>query len=88
MGTTSIRIQPELIVPLEELAVEVQRSKNWLINEAIREYLKKSRIETNRWEETLVALDSIKEGHEIPEKDVEKWLRSWGNDLELDPPNP
>ncbi|MBT4092248.1 MAG: ribbon-helix-helix protein, CopG family [Deltaproteobacteria bacterium] len=36
MGITSIRIQPELIGPLEELAVEAQRSKNWLINEAIR----------------------------------------------------
>lgn len=88
MGTTSIRIQPELIVPLEELAVEAKRSKNWLINEAIREYLEKNRIETKRWEETLIALDSIREGREIPSQDVEKWLESWGSDNELKPPCP
>lgn len=88
MGATSIRIQPELIEPLEKLAGEVQRSKNWLINQAIREYLEKSRKETKHWEETLLALDSIKEGREIPEKDVEKWLQSWGNSNELKPPKP
>jgi len=86
MGTTSIRIQPELMTPLENLAAEVQRSKNWIINQAIREYLEKSRKETKRWQETLMALDSVKRGGEIPEKDVEKWLRSWGSNNELKPP--
>ncbi len=88
MGTTSIRIKPELAAPLEEMAAEVQRSKNWLINEAIREYLEKNRIESKRWEDTLLALNSIKEGHEIPSEDVEKWLKSWGSDNELKPPCP
>ncbi len=86
MGTTSIRIQPDLIPPLESLANEVKRSKNWLINEAIREYLNKHKKEIRRWEETLVALDSIKKGREIPEKEVEDWLNSWGADNELNPP--
>ncbi|MBU2643107.1 ribbon-helix-helix protein, CopG family [bacterium] len=88
MGTTSIRIKPELAAPLEELAAEIQRSKNWLINEAIREYLEKNRIEAKRWEDTLMALNSIKEGREIPSQDVEKWLESWGSEHELKPPQP
>jgi len=54
------------------------RSKNWLINQAIREYIEKDQIESKRWEETLLALESVKNGKGIPEEKVDIWLQSWG----------
>ncbi|MCB1764396.1 MAG: ribbon-helix-helix protein, CopG family, partial [Gammaproteobacteria bacterium] len=62
MGVTSIRLQPEIESPLEELAVKLDRSKNYIINQAIKEYLERQSIEDSRWSDTLEALSSIKEG--------------------------
>lgn len=86
MGVTSVRLQPEVEAPLEELAKKLDRSKNYLINQAIKGFIGQQSIEEGRWEETLQALDSIRSGKSIPEDEVESWLNSWGTDEELDPP--
>ncbi|MCZ6828259.1 MAG: ribbon-helix-helix domain-containing protein, partial [Gammaproteobacteria bacterium] len=39
MGVTSIRLSSEIEAPLEELAEKLDRSKNYLINQAIREFV-------------------------------------------------
>ncbi len=86
MAITSIRLQSDLESQLENLAQNFHRSKNWLINQAIREYVEKNQQETKRWEETLAALDSIKNGLSVPDEDVDSWLKSWGTDTEISPP--
>ena len=86
MGVTSIRLQPEIESPLEELAVKLDRSKNYIINQAIKEYLERQYIEDSRWSDTLEALSSIKEGSSVPESEVNAWLESWGSGEELSPP--
>ncbi len=86
MATTSVRLQSDLESQLENLAQNFHRSKNWLINQAIREYIEKNQQETNRWEETLIALESVKNGQGIPEEDVDIWLKSWGTDTEIKSP--
>lgn len=86
MGITSIRLQSDLESQLENLAQNFHRSKNWLINQAIREYIEKNQQETKRWEETLIALESVKNGQGIPEENVDLWLGSWGTDTEMKPP--
>ena len=86
MGVTSIRLQPEIEGPLEELAVKLDRSKNYIINQAIKEYLERQYIEDSRWSDTLEALSSIKEGSSVPESEVNAWLESWGSGEELSPP--
>lgn len=35
MGVTSVRLQPEIENPLENLSKKLDRSKNYLINQAI-----------------------------------------------------
>jgi len=40
-----------------------------------------------RWEDTLKALASIKEGKTIDESEVVSWLKSWGTDSELSAPS-
>lgn len=78
MSITSIRLSDDLDKPLESLAKKLDRSKNYLINQAIKEFLLKQSLEDSRWNETLEALESIKAGKSLDESDVNAWLNSWG----------
>ena len=82
MGVTSIRLSEENEEPLENLATKLDRSKNFLINQAIKEYIARQAMDDARWEDTLKALASIKEGKTIDESEVVSWLKSWGTDSE------
>ena len=87
MGVTSIRLNSELEAPLENLAQRLDRSKNYLINQAIKELVARQAMEDSRWEDTLKALASRKEGKVINESEVVSWLKSWGSDNESSPPS-
>ncbi len=86
MGVTSVRLQPEIENPLEKLATKLDRSKNYLINQAIKEFLARKSLEDKKWGETLEALDSVKSNRVVTEQDVNEWLDSWGKDNEIQPP--
>ena len=86
MGVTSIRLQPEIENPLEKLAAKLDRSKNYLINQAIKEFLARKTLDEKQWNETLEALESVKSNRVIDEPDVNEWLNSWGKDNEKKPP--
>lgn len=86
MSVSSIRLQSDIEQSLEALAKESQRSKNWLINEALREYLCRHRLEAQRWQETLEALDAVKAGEVVDSEHVHRWLESWGQKNESSPP--
>lgn len=87
MGVTSVRLQPEIENPLENLSKKLDRSKNYLINQAIKEFLARRLLDDQRWDETLQAIDSVKFGKLIEEKEVNEWLESWGVENELEPPS-
>jgi predicted transcriptional regulator len=87
MGVTSIRLQPDIETPLENLAEKLDRSKNYIINQALREFIERQSVEDARWTDTLEALSSIKNGSSIPESEVNAWLESWGSGEELSPPD-
>ena len=78
MSITSIRLNDEIEKPLESLAKKLDRSKNYIINQALKEFLLKQSLEESRWQETLEALESIKAGKSVDEADVNGWLNSWG----------
>ena len=86
MGVTSIRLQADIESPLENLAIKLDRSKNYLINQAIKEFIERKSTGEQRWAETLVAIESVKLGHLVEESDVNEWLESWGTENELKPP--
>lgn len=83
---TSVRLQAELEDPLEALAARLKRTKNWLINQAIRELLERDQAEESRWQDTLTALQSVREGRVVAEEEVQTWLESWGTPDERKPP--
>ncbi len=87
MTVTSIRLQKDLEDPLATLAEQLQRSKNWLINRAVQEFLERRQLEEVRWRETLAALDSVRQGDVLPEEAIHNWLASWGQPDELEPPD-
>lgn len=87
MGVTSIRLQAEVEAPLEDLARRLDRSKSYLINQAIKEYLERQALEEERWRETLTAITSVNSGKRIAEAEVTAWLESWGTENESTPPS-
>ena len=86
MGVTSVRLDSEVEAPLKNLADKLDRSKNYIINQAIKEYVQRQSMEESRWEDTLEALNSVKAGNTIDSDEVTKWLESWSTDQELSPP--
>jgi len=86
MGVTSIRLQPEVEEPLNRLSKKLDRSRNYIINQAIKEFINNRAVEEKRWAETLLALKSVKNGAVIEEDDVTDWLKSWGSKNEKLPP--
>ena len=86
MGVTSIRLNADVEAPLENLAQRLDRSKNYLINQAIKEFVARQAMDDARWEDTLKALASIKDGKIIDESEVISWLQSWGTEGESPAP--
>lgn len=86
MSVTTVRLQPEVEAGLESVAEQLQRTKSWVINQAIREYLERQQLEQTRWQETLEAMDSVAQGKVVSGDAVHAWLRSWGSTDELPPP--
>ena len=87
MGVTSVRLNSDIEAPLEELALRLDRSKNYLINQAIKEFVARQAMEDSRWDDTLKALESMKEGKLIDGSEVISWLKTWGTDSESSPPS-
>ena len=72
--------------PLEALSKKLDRSKSYLINQAIKEFIARQSLEDSRWQDTLQALESIMSGNSIDEEDVNAWLNSWGTKNRLSTP--
>ncbi|WP_062064108.1 CopG family ribbon-helix-helix protein [Cellvibrio sp. OA-2007] len=86
MSITSVRLQPEVEQGLEAMAISQERSKSWLINQALKEYIERQTQEKTRWQETLHAMDSVAKGQVVSGEAVQLWLESWGKDDEKSPP--
>lgn len=86
MSVTTIRLQPEVESGLEAMSDKLHRSKNWLVNQAIREFVARQELEQSRWTETLAAVESVAHGKVVSGQSVHSWLETWGAPDELPPP--
>lgn len=86
MGVTTVRLPPETEQQLDDLAQKLDRSKGWLINQALKEYVERQRLEQVRWRETLESIDAVAQGHVVSAERVHDWMKSWGTEDELPPP--
>jgi len=86
MSVTSIRLQPDLEDGLDALSEKLQRSRNWVINEAIREYVAKRSLDETRWAETRVSIEAVAAGAVVSGEAVSAWVASWGKSDESTAP--
>lgn len=88
MSVTTVRLQAEVEQELEAIASSLHRSKGWVINQALSEYIEKRHLEQKRWSQTLDAMESAAKGKVADASEVHNWLNSWGTDNEEDAPRP
>lgn len=86
MGVTTVRLQEDVEQHLEAIASRLQRSKGWVINEALAEYIEKQQLEQERWAKTLKAMESAAQGKVVNASEVHEWLASWGSENEQEAP--
>ena len=86
MSITTVRLQAEVEQQLAVIAKRLDRSKGWVINQALSEYIDKQQLEQDRWKQTLDAMESAAQGKVVDASEVHSWLNSWGTDNEQDSP--
>ncbi len=86
MRVTSVRLSPEVEEKLAQVAERARRTKSWLINEAVRDYINRLGLDERRWQETLEALASVKAGRMVDGERMMQWIASWGRKTEKKPP--
>jgi len=79
----AIRVPSSLVTELDRLAKAVNRSRAWLGEEAIRQY-----VQVQRWHlsETSAGIEDLEAGRVVPHAKMEEWLNSWGKPDEKKPP--
>ena len=63
------KLPDELVSQLDEVAGRIDRSKSWIVRQAVTEWLAE---EQRRYELTLEALKSVDEGRTYTQEEVEK----------------
>ena len=86
MGITSVRLQPDIEEGLEAVAERLHRTKSWLINQALKEFIAREREGEVLWQQTLGALESVRTGRVVSAESVHDWLGTWGGPTEQSPP--
>ncbi len=86
MGMTSVRMPDDLLENLEATAARLRRSKGWIINDAVREYLEREERRRQRLLETQEALADLDADRVIDGDAVLEWIDSWGAPEEREPP--
>jgi predicted transcriptional regulator len=86
MAVTSVRFSPEIEQKLETVAERARRTKSWLINEAVKDYLERLGEDERRWAETVEALASVRAGRIVDGDAMIEWIASWGRRAEKKPP--
>jgi len=86
MGMTRVRMPDDLLRRLDAAATRLRRSRDWIINDAVREYLEREDWRQRRDEETREALAGLDAGQVVDGDEVLAWIESWGSENEREPP--
>jgi predicted transcriptional regulator len=86
MSTTSFRLDDDLQKKLETTATRLKRSKGWIINDALRQYIEQEERKQQMLEETSEAIADIEAGRVVSGEEVMKWLETWGTSAETKAP--
>lgn len=84
---TSIKLDDELKGRVQHLADARRRTSQWIMREAIAQYVEREEKREALRQDTLKAWDEFQAtGLHATAEEVEKWLSSWGTENELPAP--
>jgi predicted transcriptional regulator len=86
MSTTSFRLDDDLQEKLDATAGRLRRSKGWIINDALRQYIDCEERKQRMLEETEEAIADIQAARVVSGNEVMKWLETWGTSNETKAP--
>ena len=61
----------DVILRLDQVSKSIDRSKSWIVHQALKEWLSE---EERRHQLTIEALKEIDEGRGIPHEEIRKWV--------------
>jgi predicted transcriptional regulator len=86
MGQTiSVRLEDDILKQLDMMAKTSDRSRSWLMAQAIKQYVEHEAWQVEAIQKSLAALETGKAKFAL-HADVAEWLASWGSDAEQDRP--
>ena len=71
------KLPDDLVLRMDEIADRIDRSKSWIVRQAVTEWLSE---EQRRYELTLEALKSVDEGRTLTQEEIEKHFSKRRND--------
>ena len=86
MPMTSVRMPEQLMDKLDNIAEKLDRSKSWIIKDAINQYVERIDRKEKMLAETREALSEIESGDVVDGDEVIAWIESWGSDNEKSAP--
>lgn len=83
--TVSVRLDDETLKKLDMMAKSADRSRAWLMSQAVKQYVEHEAWQIDAIEESLKKLENGKAKF-AAHADVAQWLSSWGSDSEAECP--
>ena len=80
MPTLTAHVTDDFVDEIDSIAVELARPRDWVVQDALREYVSRHRLELQRWRETQAAIDAAERGEVVPAEEVFSWLDTWGRE--------
>lgn len=77
MKTTTFRTDEEKLKQIDKMAKSLNRSRNWVINEALDRYMEYEKWFVEKVEEGIKAADN---GEFASEEEMKEMFRRWGVD--------
>lgn len=85
----SVKLDTSLQDRLQRLAGQRDRTAHYLMREAIQQYLDREEARESFKQDALASWAEYQEtGLHVTDEEMRRWLRSWGTEDELPPPEP
>jgi predicted transcriptional regulator len=81
MPTLTAHVTDDFVNEIDSIAVELERPRDWVIQDALREYVRRHRLELKRWRETQEAINAAERGEVVPGEEAFAWLDTWGQEV-------
>lgn len=78
---TSIKIDNDLKLRIQQLACARQRSAHWIMREALSQYVEREEARENFKQEALASWQAYQDnGQHLTGSETRAWLKTWGTE--------